>query len=300
MKILITGGTGFIGSNLVRYLSDRDHYLYCLHRCGNGYSNTNSSNKDNKNSSKISYIQHDLSNVINIDKLPSDIDCIIHLAVNVDKTIDRLKFFQVNTVSALNLLEYGRSIGIKRFIFSSSGNVYGYNEKPSNELTTINPIDFYGITKYESELLVNHYSQYFSTIILRLFFPYGYDHKYGQKKGLFHTLVDKIKNNEPITICNNENPKINPMHITDLVNIIDRSIFLDGNNTLNVAGDEIVSIKELASLIGVRIGIEPIFEYINDSTISNLIGDNTKMKDILKLETDMVRITQGLSQLELR
>ena len=269
-KILITGSTGFIGTNLVKSLRD-NYQLYCLYH------------------DSISYIQQDLSRDIDIDRLPSDVDCIIHLAGSMDKTIEKSKMFQINTVSTLNLLEYGKSINIKKFIYSSSGGVYGYNVSHHTEKSSISPIEFYGLTKYESELLINHYGDCFSTTILRLFFHYGE----GQTKGIVPLLINKIKNNEPIIIYNHENPKTNPIYITDVVDIINRSISLDGNNVLNVAGDEIVSIKDMAELIGGYINIKPIFKYEHSDIISDLVGDNTAMKTTLGIKPK-VTLDQGL------
>lgn len=278
-KILITGSTGFIGSNLVVQLS-KQYELYCLYNTQQGFSNQN-----------ISYIKQDFSERIDTSKLPFDIDCIIHLAANMDKTTEKSKMFQINTMSTLDLLEYGKSIGVKKFIFVSTGGVYGYNTRSCNEESPVKPIDFYCLSKYEAELLVNHYAQFFSTIILRLFFPYGT----GQIKSLLPLLTNRIKNNDPIVIYNDENPKINPIYISDIIDVINKSIWLDGQHTLNVTGDEIVSVKKLAELIGHHINSKPVFEYIYDKSVIDLIGDNTKMKKILKI-TPRVTLEQGVDK----
>lgn len=262
---MITGSTGFVGSNLVRSLREK-YQLYCLYHNNNHTKDTNG----------ILYIQQDISKEINVDRLPS-VDYIIHLAGSMDKTIENPEMFKINTVSTLNLLEYGKSINIRKFIYSSSGGVYGYNVSYHTEKSPINPVDFYGLTKYQSELLINHYEKYFSTTVLRLFFHYGE----GQTRGIVPLLINKIKNNDPIIIYNQENPRINPIYITDVIDIINRSISLSSNDILNVAGDEIISIKDLAELIGSYMKIKPIFKYEHSDIISDLVGDNTAMKTIL-------------------
>lgn len=276
-RVLITGSTGFVGSNLVTVLS-KQYRLYCLSRASGG-----SLNRD------ISYIEQDLREELDVSKLPDDVDCIVHLAASMDKTVSKSELFQINTVSTLNLLEYGKSIGIKKFVFASTGGVYGYGTKPHDETSPINPVDFYGMTKYQSELLVRHYSQYFSTTILRLFFPYGE----GQVKGLFPLLINKIRNNQPVIIYNNENPKINPIYITDAIKVINKSINLDEHHTLNIAGNEIISVKNLAELIGAHLKSKPIFEPVCEKSVIDLIGDNTKMKKILGI-TPEVSLEQGI------
>jgi len=278
-KILITGSTGFIGSNLVMFLSKQNYSLYCLYRSHRGDSGNN-----------MTYIQQDLNQPLVIDKLPHDVDCIIHLAANMSKTAKNSELFQTNTVGTLNLLEYGKTTGIKKFIFASTGGVYGYSTSPHKEESRINPVDFYGLSKYESELLVKHYSKHFSTTILRLFFPYGR----GQTKNIIPLLVNRIKNNEPIIIYNDDNPKINPIYITDVLNAISNSLLLEGQDILNIAGNDTITIKELAKLISTHIKSEPIFKYVDDSSIVDLVGDNTKMRKILGITP--ITIEEGIKK----
>jgi UDP-glucose 4-epimerase len=279
MKILITGSSGFIGSHLIDNLSTNNKVLYCLY-------NTHSNNFKRNN---IYYIQQDFNKPLDISKLPLDIDCIIHLAANVDKKTGNSELFRINTVSTLNLLEYGKTIGIKKFVFASTGGVYGYHSHPLQEESAINPIDFYSLSKYESEILVNHYSQYFSTIILRFFFPYGMR----QYTSIIPSLVNKIKNKEKIIVYNDKNPKINPIYITDVIDIIYESMSLDGQHTLNVAGDNIISIKELSNLIGKHMKSKPVFEYLCDTNIIDLVGDNTKIKNIVGF-TPKISLEEGI------
>lgn len=270
MRILVTGCTGFIGSRLINLLLEKGHHIHCISRkevCPTG--------------EKVDHLQHDLSRQLDYKRLPANLDCIIHLAATIEKTIKDPDMFLINTFSTLNLLEYGEKVGIKKFIFISSGAVYGYSKEPLSEESRINPIDFYGLSKYQSELLVNHHSQQFSTVILRLFFPYGL----GQTNGIIPLLANRIKNNEAIIIYNNRhndgNPKINPIYITDAIKSIDKSLLVEGQCNVNICGDEVITIKELSLLIGRYLGLEPVFRYTNDDRIADLIGNNTKMKKCL-------------------
>lgn len=273
MKILITGCSGFIGSHLLNYLSSNKYQVFCISRtplC--------------RNTTKPSHFQQDISKKVNLKKIFPNIDCIIHLAAIMGRTVRNLEMFKINTLSTLYLLEYGKEIGIKKFIFASSGAVYGYCTTPFSETSSINPVDFYGLSKYQSELFVNYYSKYFSTVIFRLFFPYGP----GQVKGIIPQLTEKIKNKIPIIIYNENCPKINPIYITDVIRVIEKSLSLEGNNyILNICGDEIFSIKKLSLLIGKYLGIKPVFTYIDDKKIKNLIGDNTLMKKVLKINPEV-------------
>lgn len=278
MKILITGCTGFIGSKLIDLLLEADHHIYCISRkdaCPAGV--------------RVNHLQYDLSKQLNYSVLPSGLDCIIHLAAVMPGAIKNSEMFLVNTFGTLSLLEYGEKVGIKKFIFVSSGAVYGYSNKPLSEESPINALDFYGLSKYQSELLVNYYSHRFSTVILRLFFPYGS----GQINGVVPLLTNKIKNNEQIIFYNQDNPKINPIYIADVSKTISRCLLLEGQYIFNVSGDKVVSIKELVILIGKYLGLKPLFKYVNNDKITNLIGDNVKMKKYLGI-TPTITLEQGI------
>lgn len=281
-KILISGSSGFIGSHLIENLCINNKSLYCLY-------NTHLSSLNMNNTT---YIQQDFNKPLDVSKLPQDIDCIIHLAATFNKKSENPELFQINTVSTLNLLDYGKKIGIKKFIFASTGGIYGYYTHPLKEENAKNPLDFYSLSKYESEILVDYYSQYFSTIILRFFFPYGVN----QHTGIIPLLANKIRNREKIIIYNDGNPKINPIYIKDVIDIIRESLLLDGKHIFNVAGDEIISIKELSNLISKHMKSEPIFEYTNDMNIIDLIGDNTKIKKMIGIRPK-ISLEEGIKNI---
>ena len=266
MKILVTGCTGFVGSNLIGLLLKKGHRIYCISR-----KNTCTAG------ARENHLQYDLSERLNYSELPTNLDCIIHLAATMDKTTKASDLFLINVSSTLNLLEYGKEIGIRKFVLASSGAVYGCSQEPLSEDSPISPIDFYGLSKYQSELLVNHYSQQFSTMILRLSFPYGP----GQVRGIVPQLTNKIKHKEPIIIYNGDCPKIKPMYVTDVTKVIGKALELEGNHTLNICSDEVITIKALSLLIGQHLGLEPIFRHVRDANMKDLIVVNTKMKQCL-------------------
>jgi len=280
MDILVTGCTGFIGSRLINLLIEAGHYIYCISR------------KDAcPAEGKVNHLQYDLSKSLNYKLLPTSLDCIIHLAATMEKTIKDSDIFLINISSALHLLEYGKEIGIKKFVFASSGAVYGYSKELLSEESPINPIGFYGLSKYQSELIVNYYSQWFSTSIMRLFFPYGP----GQTKSIVPRLIRNIKNKEAVIIYNDGNPKIKPVYITDVIKAVDKLVSLKGKHTLNICGDEVINIKELCILIGRYLEVEPIFRYVTDEKATNIIADNAQMKKLLGI-VPAITLEQGIQQ----
>ena len=281
MNILITGINGFIGSSVAKQLIEKKHNITGIVR----------KNSDIKENTPIDYIIHDFSNPLNTTNLPKDFDCILHLAATMDKRIDEQRMFLINTKSTLDLLDFGKKTGLQKFIFASSGGIYGYSKKIISEKSRPHPIDFYGQTKIQSEQLVNYYNRYFSTINLRLFFPYGLR----QKSGIVPRLATMIKSKQEILIYNNMNPKINPIHISDVSLAIENSLKINGKYTMNVCGDDVISVYDLALLISEKLNIEPQFTWVNDKKIKDLIGSNELMKKYLKTKPK-IHLKQGIAE----
>jgi len=266
MNILLTGCTGFIGQHISNHLLEKKHKLFCI-----------SSSEACHNKGRVNHLKHNLASPLNYNNLPEAIDCIIHAAAINNKELSNIDHFRINTFSTLNLLEYARQIGVKRFIYISSIAVTGYRNKQITELSHPSPVDFYGMTKYQSELLVNQYSSNFSTVILRLSFPYGP----GQINGIVPKIYNNIIHNKPITIYQNNCPVITPVYIDDVIEVIDKSLELNGNFLFNISGDEGISIHQLALKIGHLMGRKPNIRFQKDSSIKNLNISNTRIKKYL-------------------
>ena len=241
----------------------------------------------------IEYIPHNLVEPFNELLFPKELDAIIHLAAVTPHALPSSKqtLYKINTVSTLELLEYGKHLGINSFVYASSGGVYGYSQNNHSENDPVSPIDFYALTKYESELLVKHFSQYFSTIILRFFFPYGPK----QKNRLIPQLIDKIREDKAITMYNKGDPTINPIYISDVVEAMKRALSLKSSNIINIAGSEKINILELSHLIGSLINNSPRFEYYEDEKIKGLVGDISKMRKLLSFQP-RIPLKEGLKK----
>ncbi|MBI2252727.1 MAG: NAD(P)-dependent oxidoreductase [Armatimonadetes bacterium] len=269
MKILITGCNGFIASNLIKTLLSKNKIIYCFSR-------------DDKCNFKgdTFHFKYDLREKLHFNKFPSKIDVIYHLAAMMNKTISMEDMFKINTFSTYELINYALNSNVKQFIYSSSAGVYGYNKNYVDENAPLNPIGFYGLSKYLSEKIIDLYKNYFkNTTILRIAFPYGKN----QERGLIPLLISKIKNNREIDIFNPKNlQKINPIYIDNLVKILNDCLFLEDYNIFNISGDDSISIKKLAQDLAKLFNLKSKFNYIKDKNIKNLLIDNHKMKKIFK------------------
>ena len=164
MKIIITGGSGFIGSYLAMQLK-KEHSVTIF--------------DIKKNTSDIDFLEGDVTNLDSVKNLIKDCDLVIHLAaslgvVNVER--DPVQTLDINLGGTKNVLEACRTNNIKKIIFSSSSEIYGEPTKiPIGENDKPIPITTYGISKLASEEYIKSYSKSYGIqyTIFRLFNVYG-------------------------------------------------------------------------------------------------------------------------------
>lgn len=280
-RILITGAEGFIGSRLISALRGK-HDLFGLVRPKPG----------GERPPGVRWLEHDLSQPMDQARLPGRLDAIIHLAQSrhYREFPEQAKdIFNVNIHGTFQLLEYARQTGVKCFIFASSGGVYGYSYETFFETDPVNPLNFYLSSKYTAELLLANYQSYFKTIVLRFFFVYGS----GQKGMLIPNLLSKVMKGELITIEGNPGFRINPIYIEDAVKVFEPALDLQTSALFNVAGDEAVTLTDLVNLIGEAAACQPQIRYRVIPISGDLIGDNERMKEVLKVLPE-VSLLEGL------
>ncbi|MBS1652577.1 MAG: NAD(P)-dependent oxidoreductase [Bacteroidetes bacterium] len=265
-NILITGSNGLIGNSLILKLEKKEQLtVFGLGR------------KGLPNSCEI-----DLNTNWNENSLPEKVDIIIHLAQSElfrDFPNSAKEVFNVNTLSTLKLLEYARKSGVKKFIYASSGGVYGNSDKGFNEESPLQPnkeLGFYLTTKFCSELLVQNYCSFFDVNVLRFFFVFGEKQR---KNMLLPRLIESVRSERTIVLQGKGGIKINPIYVEDATNAIMKIIEKKGSFNVNIGGNEILSIKQISEHIGRFLNKTPIFEY-QDTEAKNLIGDISKMKEL--------------------
>ena len=190
MKILITGGLGFIGSNLMKYLikkkrikkiiiidnQSKSDLTYLESICKYRYFKNI---KDYKaNNSRVTVVNACTTNSNFSHQITKNIDCVVHLAAEsgVDLNIKNpKKAFDINIKGTFNFLDACRVNKVKNFIFASSGAVFGNAKPPMSETTSKTPISTYGSSKLAIESFCETYSKLFNikTTVLRFSNAYG-------------------------------------------------------------------------------------------------------------------------------
>ncbi|MEO0173086.1 MAG: NAD(P)-dependent oxidoreductase [candidate division WOR-3 bacterium] len=291
MKILITGANGLIGRNLIKILS-RNNKIYAVVR-------DKSRIIDLEMNENIVIIELDLSNISQTDirALPSDVDTIYYLAQSRrfrEFPEGSEDVFNVNVEAPLRLINWATYHGVRKFIYASSGGVYTNPTSPIKEFFMINAnekLGFYLSSKLSSEMLLRNYSSFFETFaILRPFFVYGP----GQNNTmLIPRLINNIMRGEEIILSGEEGIKIDPIYVSDSAEAFAKVLDLKGEYLINIAGAEIISIKQLSLLIAEMVGREPKFRYESGKQM-DLVADISLMKQLL--HTPKVSLREGIRE----
>lgn len=274
MNILIVGANSLLGRNLVELLS-KEHKIYATVRdC--------SSLKFQKNDN-VSVIEMDLTD-FSAEILPDKIDAVYYLAQSnrfrefPEGSLDMLS---VNVVAPNIIAKWATESGVKSFVYASSGGVYTNPNKPVKEFFEIdanNKLGYYLNTKLSAEMLLKNYADIFDTfVILRPFFMYGPSQN---RSMLIPRLVDNIKQGEAIQLHNKKGIHINPIYIDDAAMAVANITQLQGEYIVNIAGSEVVSLKEMSEIIGDIIEKKPIFKYVEGKN-NDLVADIDVMESIL-------------------
>ncbi len=305
--ILVTGAAGFVGSHLVPWLARRNpqRRVYALVRPGN---------PPPKPAVGVHYVPWDLAATRPLvphtawdeqpaaatdeQRLPGHVDAVLHLAqANVPFPDQAAELLAVNVASTQRLLDYARTAGASVFLLASSGSVYGSGGaagaapppapsfsprasvvRPWREDDPPQPDDYYGSTKLAAEWLVRSYRAYFHTVILRLFAPYGP----GQTGRLIPGLIGRVRDGRPVTLSRGARPHFNPLYVADLLPMIERALALQGEQALNVGGDEVLSIRDMAETIGSVLGQAPLYEPAPGAPPGDVVGNVGRMHTLLR------------------
>ena len=288
MKFVITGGAGFIGSNLVDYLVEEGYEVEVI-------DNFSSGKKENCNSNVI-YHRIDLSdekNFTNIKNIIKNVDGVFHLAAfpRVQESINNpIKFEKNNTLSTVNILKACSDVGVKRLVYSASSSAYGNTVSlPSRETDPIDPISPYAMQKYYGEVCCRMFSQVYNieTVSLRYFNVYGERQSLDGAYALVMCVFAKQRiNNLPLTIRGDGNQRRDFTHVKDiaranLLAMISKKV--GQGEVINIGNNDNRSVNEIAQMIGGEtVNVDPVVEP------RETLADNTKAKNLLGWEPQVI------------
>jgi len=294
MKILVTGGAGFIGSNLVDKLIDEGHKVFVIDNFSTG-------KKENLNKKAIFY-KADICDLNKILPLFKEINYVFHLAADprvVFSVKNPIESHKVNIDGTLNVLHASYKNKVKRLIFASSSAVYGDTKKlPLKEDITPNPVSPYGLHKLIDEYYCKLFSNLYNleTVCLRYFNVYG---PRMDPNGPYALVIGKFlklrKENKPLTIYGDGKQTRDFVYVDDVIkaNILAmKNKKVGRGEVINICSEKNYSINYIAKLIGGK----KIYLPARRGEMRHTLGDNSLTKKLLGWKPK-INIEEGIKRL---
>jgi len=315
---LVTGGAGFIGSNLCDYLLKNNHRIIIIDNFNDFYNPQIKRNNiteikklmkiNNITSGNLIIAEGDIRDITFLTKVFSfyKIDVVVHLAAMAGvrpSIIDPLLYHEVNMRGTINLLDLCNKFGINKLIFASSSSVYGNNKKlPFTELDSVDfPISPYAATKKSGELLCHVFSHLYGINVacLRFFTVYGPR----QRPDLaIYKFTESILEENEISIYGDGTTQRDYTYIDDIIQGIYKAINWTSTGTnkyeiFNLGRSDTIMLKYMIQRLEIEIGIKANKKYLpmqpGDVTIT--YADITKSRKILEYDP-LTAFDNGISK----
>ncbi len=305
-KICLTGGAGFIGSNVLEKLLSDGHTVSVIDNFNSFYDPAikRRNIKPFLDSGNFTLHEVDIRNADEIEIIFTEqkFDELIHLAAmaGVRPSIeDPVLYNDINLIGTMNLLEACRKNNIKKLIFASSSSVYGNNKKvPFSELDPVdNPISPYASTKKSGELMVYTYHHLYNikAACLRFFTVYGPKQR---PEMAIHLFTDKIQNGEEIQMFGDGGSKRDYTFVDDIVDGILSCRTAEYNyEVFNLGRSDTITLAELIKKIENKLGKKANIKVLEQQPgdVDQTFADITKAKRILDFNPK-VSIDDGLDK----
>jgi UDP-glucose 4-epimerase len=284
MKFLVTGGAGFLGAPLANRLAADGHSVAVLDDLSNG--------RSTDLAPEVRFTQGDVDNVPLLWSLLQEIDCVYHLAacVSVPQSIlHPREYNRVNVGGTVSLMEAMRDTGVRRVVFTSSGAVYGHQERqPVREVDSPQPDSPYAVSKWAAEQYIHTIGELWGieTVALRIFNAYGPR----QSLPVSHAPVvprflHQVLTGGSVMIFGNGRQTRDFVYVDDVVEVLLRAATAQHINrqVINIGSGKETSIQELV-------------QYVEQVTgrHANVINNSQKSGGVQHLAADIGRARQLL------
>lgn len=296
MKALVTGGSGFIGSNVSKMLLSKGVEVVV-------FDNLSSGNYDNIRNLQVEFIKGDILDKDAIRESCEGVDVVFHLAASVgrQRSIDHPQLdSEINLIGTINVLEGMRAHGVKKIVYSSSAAIFGELQSPEiDENHPQNADSPYGVSKLAAEKMILSYSDIYdiTAVCLRYFNIYGVNQRYDLYGNVIPIFAHRLFAGEPLIIYGDGT------QTRDFVNVYDvaRANVMAGleygkTDVFNLGSGESITINKLAQMMQDFSGIDNGISYLPERKAdvkhckakANKVAKMMQFKTVVPLEKGLV------------
>ncbi len=295
-KYLVTGGAGFIGTNLIKQLMAKGDEVVVI-------DNYNGGRLADRIQPRVNYVEGDIRNMNDLNKVMVGVDGVFHMAAiaRMSYSVENpIETNDVNIVGTLNVLVAARDNGVNRVVYSASSSAYGKQETlPFVETMKPAPMSPYGLQKYVGEEYARLFYDLYglNTVSLRYFNVYGPSM---DPNGAYALVIGKFlqqkKEGKPLTICGDGEYYRDYTHVYDIAraNILAMESEKVGHGEVfNIGNGKPYSVNELSKIIGG----ESVYVEARPGDPRRTQADNTKAKELLGWQST-IDLEDGIKELK--
>lgn len=307
LRVLVTGGAGFIGSHLVDRLFKEDFEVTIIDNFDTGRLENIAPHQENK---RFNFIKGDIRDFNLVKKLIKDVDAVFHEAALASVTLsvkNPLLANDVNVTGTLNLLKASSDLHVKRFIFASSAAVYGDTPIPQKrEDMTLNPKSPYGVSKLAAENYVRLFNKVYGleTVSLRYFNVYGPRQRFDIKStygGAITIFTNRLLRNLPPVVYGDGKQTRDFVYVDDVIeaNMLALNKVKAAGEVFNIGTGNSISVNQIAETLKEVMNkkdLKNIYDPPRPTDVKHGYADINKAKKILGY-TPKFSFKEGLAQL---
>ncbi|MBA3376418.1 MAG: NAD-dependent epimerase/dehydratase family protein [Actinobacteria bacterium] len=295
---LVTGGGGFIGSNVVRLLHDDGLHVRVLDDLSSG-------NRENLDGlENVDVVTGDVRDSDLLTEVMDGVDVVFHLAASVGnaRSIEHpVDDSEINAIGTLRVLEAMRGAGARKIVYSSSAGIFGeLRHLPIREDHPLEPASPYGVSKLAGEKMCLAYAQLYDleAVCLRYFNVYGVNQRYDAYGNVIPIFAHRLLSGMPLIVFSDGEQTRDFVNVRDVARAnvgAARATGLSG--AFNVASATSVTINHLVDLLGATAGIDPEVEYAppRAGDVRDSLADISAARDAFAYEPE-VSLEEGLAE----
>jgi UDP-glucose 4-epimerase len=259
MRALVTGGSGFIGSNVVKLLLSNGHHVVVLDNLSSGC------RRNLDPFPEVRLFVGDVRDPAAVAAAVSGVDVVFHLAASVGnaRSIENpIDDSEVNTLGTLRILEAARTVGVRKVVYSSSAAIFGeLRTLPIREDHPAEPSSPYGVSKLagEKHCLVYGKMKWLEVVCLRYFNVYGVNQRYDAYGNVVPIFAQRMLAGEPLVVFGDGEQTRDFVNVQDVAIANYRAALSDGaSGVFNIGSGKRITVNRLILLMSGASGIEPI------------------------------------------